>query len=360
MGIGRELLPGRNRPSFEASTMRADQWVPVLTVLVTGGAGYIGGHMVLGLRDAGRDVVVVDDLSTGFAWALPPSVPFYQGDCGDQELVAKIIRHHGIRAVVHFAGSIVVPESVTNPLGYYLNNTVHSRALLAAVVAEGVREFIFSSTAAVYGNPADTPVSEDAALKPISPYGTSKMMTEIMLRDASHAHDLRFVALRYFNVAGADPKQRWGQSSERATHLIKIASQVVTGARESMDVFGDDYPTKDGTCIRDYIHVSDLIEAHVLALGHLNAGGESLVLNCGYGQGYSVLEVVDAVRKVSGRDLPIRIAPRRPGDPPELVAAADRIRAALDWKPAWNNLQAIVEHAVAWEAKLKKIKEPVA
>jgi UDP-glucose 4-epimerase len=261
---------------------------------------------------------------------------------------------------VHFAGSIVVPESVTDPLGYYLNNTVHSRALLAAVVAEGVREFIFSSTAAVYGNPAETPVGEDAALQPISPYGTSKMMTEIMLRDISRAHDLRFVALRYFNVAGADPKQRWGQSSERATHLIKIASEVVTGARESMEIFGDHYPTKDGTCIRDYIHVSDLIQAHVLALGHLSAGGESLVLNCGYGQGYSVLDVVDAVRKVSGRDLPIRIAPRRPGDPPELVAAADRIRAALGWKPAWNNLETIVEHAIAWEAKLKKIKGAVA
>jgi UDP-glucose 4-epimerase len=310
--------------------------------------------------DAGRNVVVLDDLSTGFACALPPSVPFYKGNCGDEELVAQIIRDHGIRAVVHFAGSIVVPDSVVDPLGYYLNNTVHSRALLAAIVAGGVREFIFSSTAAVYGNPADTPVSEDAGLKPISPYGTSKMMTEIMLGDVSRAHDLRFVALRYFNVAGADPKQRWGQSSQRATHLIKIASQVVTGVRESMDIFGGDYPTKDGTCIRDYIHVSDLVEAHVLALGHLNAGGKSLVLNCGYGQGYSVLEVIEAVRKVSGRDLPVRIAPRRPGDPPELVAAADRIRAALGWKPAWNNLERIVEHALAWEAKLNKIKEPAA
>jgi UDP-glucose 4-epimerase len=316
--------------------------------------------MVLGLMDAGRNVVVLDDLSTGFACALPPSVPFYKGNCGDEELVAQIIRDHGIRAVVHFAGSIVVPDSVVDPLGYYLNNTVHSRALLAAIVAGGVREFIFSSTAAVYGNPADTPVSEDAGLKPISPYGTSKMMTEIMLGDVSRAHDLRFVALRYFNVAGADPKQRWGQSSQRATHLIKIASQVVTGVRESMDIFGGDYPTKDGTCIRDYIHVSDLVEAHVLALGHLNAGGKSLVLNCGYGQGYSVLEVIEAVRKVSGRDLPVRIAPRRPGDPPELVAAADRIRAALGWKPAWNNLERIVEHALAWEAKLNKIKEPAA
>jgi UDP-glucose 4-epimerase len=322
-----------------------------VTVLVTGGAGYIGSHMVLALLDAAQDVVVLDDLSTGFRRAVPGRVQLIEGDCGDEQLVADLIRRFHVRAIIHFAGSIIVPESVADPLKYYLNNTVRSRALIATAITQGVSKFIFSSTAAVYGDPPASPIGEDAPLRPISPYGSSKMMTEIMLRDAGDAHGLHYVALRYFNVAGADPQARTGQSTPQATHLIKIASQTALGARPRMELFGVDYPTRDGTCIRDYIHVSDLAQAHLLALAYLEAGGASLVLNCGYGRGYTVREVIEAVKKASGVDFQVKVVPRRPGDPAELVARADRIKATLGWKPRFDDLETIVAHALAWEAK---------
>ena len=286
-----------------------------MAVLVTGGAGYIGSHMVLALTDAGQDVVVLDNLTTGFAWAIVPQAKLVQGDIADEALVESIIKTHKVDAVVHFAGSIVVPDSVADPLGYYLNNTVKSRALMAAVVKAGVENFIFSSTAAVYGNPKTQPVFETELPAPISPYGTSKLMTEQMLRDSHFAYGLNYVALRYFNVAGADPKGRSGQSTPRATHLIKVACQTVLGQRPSMDVFGTDYDTPDGTCLRDYIHVSDLISAHMDALAHLNRGGDSGIFNCGYGKGYSVLEVIKAVEKAFGGPVNHKLVPRRAGDP---------------------------------------------
>jgi UDP-glucose 4-epimerase len=270
------------------------------------------------------------------------------------ELVGRVIRDHGVTAIMHFAGSIIVPESVVYPLDYYYNNTVNSRALTQAAVDNGIRHFIFSSTAGVYGEPSKTPILEDFPSKPISPYGTSKMMTEKMLQDASVAHDMNFVALRYFNVAGADPKGRAGQTSRKATHLIKIASQAASGVRSHLDVYGDDYPTPDGTCVRDYIHVSDLANAHVLALEYLEAGGESDVMNCGYGRGFSVYEVIDAVKRVSGVDFPVNLADRRPGDPAELIAGADRIRQKLGWQPKHDDLETIVRHALAWEETLKE------
>ena len=325
-----------------------------MTVLVTGGAGYIGSHMVLALRDAGRDVVVLDDLSTGFRDAVPGDVPLVEGSCGDAELLADLLSERRIGSIIHFAGSIVVPDSVKDPLGYYLNNTVNSRALSAAAVRAGVGNFIFSSTAAVYGEPPECPIAEESPLAPISPYGTSKLMTELMLRDAANAHDIRFAALRYFNVAGADPDGRSGQSSVRATHLIKIAAQTALGLRGHLEVYGDDYPTPDGTCLRDYVHVSDLAQAHLLALGHLERGGDSLTLNCGYGRGYSVREVVEAVKRISGVDFEVRNAPRRAGDPPALVARADRIRAELNWSPAYDDLDVIVTHALSWENLLQR------
>lgn len=299
-----------------------------MSVLVTGGAGYIGSHMVLELLDAGEDVVVLDNLSTGFRWAVPPAAKLVVGDAGDEALVRGLIAMHDVDAIIHFAGSIVVPDSVADPLGYYHNNTVTSRALMAAAVAGGVAHFIFSSTAAVYGAPRQSPVGEDAAPAPMSPYGSSKLMTEIMLADTARAHDFRYVALRYFNVAGADPQGRAGQSTPRATHLIKAACETALGRRAGMEVFGTDYPTPDGTCVRDYIHVTDLVRAHMAALRHLRAGAPSDVFNCGYSRGYSVLEVIDAVRRVAGVSFDVRIAPRRAGDPPSIVAASDKIRAA--------------------------------
>jgi len=324
-----------------------------MTTLITGGAGYIGSHMVHALRDAGETVVVLDNLSTGFAWAVPDGVPLIIGESGDQPLVAKIIAGHGVEAIIHFAASIVVPDSVRDPLGYYRNNTVNSRALIETAVRGGVRHFIFSSTAAVYGNPAAIPVREDTPTQPISPYGWSKLMTEIMLRDAGAAHDLRYVTLRYFNVAGADPQARTGQSTANATHLIKVAVEAALGLRPGLEVFGTDYPTADGTCIRDYIHVSDLAQAHRDALSYLRAKGTSLTLNCGYGHGYSVHEVIDAVQGVAGVGFKVENAPRRAGDPAQIVADSSRIRSLLGWRPQFDDLPTIVAHALAWERKLR-------
>lgn len=321
-------------------------------VLVTGGAGYIGSHMVLALLDAGEDVVVLDNLSTGFRWAVPDGARFVEGDIGDRDLVSRLFLSNSIDAIIHFAGSVVVPESVANPLGYYLNNTCKSRSLIASAVEIKVPHFIFSSTAAVYGMPKENPVAEGALLEPISPYGTSKLMTELMLRDTARAHNLRYVALRYFNVAGADPRGRSGQSTARATHLIKVACETALGERPYLEVFGTDYPTPDGTCIRDYIHVTDLVRAHLDALRYLRAGGKSEVLNCGYGSGFSVLDVIGSVKQASQSDFAVRMGPRRPGDPAAIVAKADRISEVLGWKPRLNDLDTIVGHALAWEKRL--------
>lgn len=324
-----------------------------MTVLVTGGAGYIGSHMVLALRDRGEKVVVIDNLSSGFPWALPPDVPLRGGDVGDPAFTRAVMAEFGVTEIAHFAAKIVVPESVAQPLMYYHANTVKSRALIEAAVQHGVKRFIFSSTAAVYGDVSGDPVSEDQATAPVSPYGRSKLMTEWMLRDASTAHDLKFIALRYFNVAGADPQGRSGQSFPNATHLIKVAVQAALGQRPHLDVFGTDYPTRDGSCLRDYIHVTDLATAHVDALHHLRQGGENLVLNCGYGRGFSVLEVIEVVKKVTGVDFPVRLGPRRPGDPATIIAKADRIRAQLGWTPGHDNLEEIVAAAFRWEQVLQ-------
>jgi UDP-glucose 4-epimerase len=323
-----------------------------MAVLVTGGAGYIGGHMVLALLDAGEKVVVLDDLSTGFRWAVPEAAEFILGDFGDPALIDSILARGDIDAIAHFAAKIVVPESVTNPLLYYENNTAKARVLLDSAVRNHVPHFIFSSTAAVYGEPAANPIFETAALAPINPYGRSKLMVEWMLEDVAKAHPLRFVALRYFNVAGADPKGRLGQSTPQATHLIKVAVQAALGHRDGLDVFGVDYPTRDGSCIRDYIQVTDLIEAHLLALRHLRKGGDSLICNCGYGQGFSVLEVIDVVKRISGVDFKVRIGARRAGDPAALVAGADRVKDALGWMPKFDDLATIVRQALDWERRL--------
>jgi UDP-glucose 4-epimerase len=323
-----------------------------MTVLVTGGAGYIGSHMVHELVDAGEPVVVLDNLSTGFRFLMPSAVPFVAGSTGDRPLVADAIAQHGITAIIHFAASTVVPESVADPLAYYTNNTMNTCALLDVAIKSGIRQFIFSSTAAVYGTTDGTPVRENAPTVPISPYGTSKLMSEIMLHDAGKTHGLRFVILRYFNVAGADPKLRTGQATPAATHLIKVACETAIGKRPKMEVFGTDYPTPDGTCIRDYIHVSDLVQAHSAALAYLRRGGTCATFNCGYGHGASVLEVVDAVRRVSGLNFKVDVSGRRPGDAATLVANVDRIRAALPWRPRFQNLDTIIAHALAWERQL--------
>jgi UDP-glucose 4-epimerase len=323
-----------------------------MSVLVTGGAGYIGSHMVLALLDAGEDVVVIDNLSTGFRRAVPANAEFVAGDAGDRDLLLRLFLTHRIDAVIHFAGSVVVPESIADPLRYYGNNTCVSRTLIAASLEAKVPHFIFSSTAAVYGMPEKNPVAEDTRLAPISPYGTSKLMTELMLRDTAAAHDLRYVALRYFNVAGADPQGRSGQSTARATHLVKVACETALGERPCLEVFGTDYPTPDGTCIRDYIHVSDLARAHLDALRYLRAGGMSQVLNCGYGTGFSVLEVIASVKRVSQTDFPVRMGARRAGDPAALVAQSKRIGEVFGWKPELNLLDTIVGHALAWEKQL--------
>ncbi len=323
-----------------------------MTILVTGGAGYIGSHMVLALTDMGEDVVVLDNLSTGYWWSVSPKAKLVEGDIGDEALLDRIMAEHRFDAVVHFAGSIVVPDSVRDPLGYYLNNTVKSRMLMACAVKAKIPRFIFSSTAAVYGNPLTQPVFEDAMPAPISPYGSSKLMTEWMLKDAHFAHGMQYIALRYFNVAGGDPQGRVGQSTPRATHLIKVACQTALGQRGELEVYGTDYDTPDGTCLRDYIHVSDLISAHVDALSHLRKGGDSGIFNCGYGKGYSVLEVIKAVERVNGAALPVKYGPRREGDPAAIVAGADRVRAVLGWQPKHENLDFIVETALNWERKL--------
>jgi UDP-glucose 4-epimerase len=323
-----------------------------MSVLVTGGAGYIGSHMVHALVESGESVAVLDNLSTGFKWAIPAGADLIVGETGDEALVSRLIAERGISAIIHFAASIVVPNSVANPLAYYRNNTANSRTLIECAVHGGVKQFIFSSTAAVYGNPARMPVSEDDAPAPLSPYGSSKLMTEIMLRDAAAAHGLDHVILRYFNVAGADPGLRTGQSTRGATHLIKVAVETALGKRTRMTVFGTDYPTPDGTCVRDYVHVTDLVRAHADALAYLRAGGTSATLNCGYGHGFSVLDVIDTVKRVSGVDFPVDRAGPRPGDPAQIVAQSDRARALLGWRPQFDDLPTIVAHALAWERKL--------
>jgi len=325
-----------------------------MTVLVTGGAGYIGSHMVWNLVDAGEDVVVIDRLSTGFEWAVPAEARLQVGDINDQPFVERVIAEFGVTEIIHFAGSIVVPESVSDPLGYYLNNTVASRALIESAVRCGVKHFIFSSTAAVYGSPRQMPVQETQAPAPESPYGTSKWMTELMLRDTAAAHPLTFAALRYFNVAGADPQGRTGQSTKGATHLIKVASETALGKRTHMDVYGTDYDTPDGTCVRDYIHVSDLADAHAQALRYLRGGGASLIANCGYGHGYSVLQVLDTVRRVVGKDFDVRFAGRRPGDATSIVADASIARERFGWTPRFDDLDRIVADALSWEESLSR------
>ena len=323
-----------------------------MTVLVTGGAGYIGSHMVHALVEAGESVVVIDNLSTGFSAFLPEGVALFIGDAGDENLVEGVIEQHDIESIIHFAGSVVVPDSMRDPLGYYRNNTFTTRNLLNAAVKRGIGRFVFSSTAAVYGNPDQVPVTEIAPTRPLSPYGFSKLMSEIMLHDVAAAHGMKYVVLRYFNVAGADPQGRVGLATAGATHLLKIAVEAATGQRAKIDVFGADYPTPDGSCIRDFIHVSDLAQAHRSALTYLRGGGDSVTLNCGYGRGYSVIETIEAVRRISGRNFAIQHAPRRAGDIMTMVADTSRMRAVLDWSPQYDNLDTIATHALAWEEKL--------
>lgn len=334
---------------------------PIMTnkcpVLVTGGAGYIGSHAVLALVDQGWPVAVIDNLTTGFRWAVPEGVPFYEGDIEDAALLARIFAEQGTQAVMHFAGSIIVPESVENPLKYYHNNTAKSRALIAAAVAGSLKHFIFSSTAATYGIPETSPVREDSPKAPINPYGMSKLMTETMLADVARAHPINYCALRYFNVAGADPRARTGQSTAGATHLIKVAVEAALGKRGYVEVFGTDYATADGTGVRDYIHVSDLAAAHVLALEALIAEpAESLTMNAGYGWGFSVLEVLDAVDRVTNLTIERRLCPRRAGDPDALISDNARIKATLPWVPQYADLDVIVAHALQWERKLGEIR----
>jgi len=325
-------------------------------VLVTGGAGYIGSHAVLALRDAGWDVAVIDDLSNGTRSVVPDDVPFYQGSVGERALVERIFSERGTRAIMHFAGSIVVPESVEKPLDYYRNNTLATHALLSAAVAQGVPHVVFSSTAAVYGAPERVPIAEGDPTRPINPYGASKLMTEWMLRDAAAAHPFNYAALRYFNVAGADPQRRSGQIGKGSTHLIKVAVEAATGKRDHVDVYGTDYSTPDGSCVRDYIHVSDLADAHVKALERLiERPGGNLTLNCGYGRGLSVLDVLDTLDQALGEPVPRTIKPRRAGDPPQLIAANEAIRDILGWTPRFDRIETIVGDALAWERHLQGI-----
>jgi UDP-glucose 4-epimerase len=325
-----------------------------MTVLITGGAGYIGSHTVLAFLDAGEPPVVVDNLSTGFDWLVPEGVPFYRQDIADREAMETLLRRHGIETIVHFAGSIILPESIEKPLKYYRNNTVNSLGLMEAAVACGVKHFVFSSTAAVYGLPDSVPVPESAPLRPQAPYGTSKLMTEQMLLDVAEAHDLTITALRYFNVAGADPHGRSGQATRDATNLIKVACEAATGRRPSVTVFGHDYDTPDGTAIRDYIHVTDLAVAHRLAVERMRSGGGNLIANCGYGRGFSVLEVIEAVKAASGSDFKVEMGARRPGDCPEVVADSRLARAELNWQPELDDIDRIVGDAYRWEETLSR------
>lgn len=324
-----------------------------IPVLVTGGAGYIGSHAVLALKDSGWSVAVIDDLSNGTREVVPEDVPFYQGSVADRALVERIFAEQGTQAIMHFAGSIVVPESVENPLLYYANNTVATHALVAAAVAGGVKHILFSSTAAVYGAPERVPIAEEDSKQPINPYGASKLMIEQMLADCAAAYGFNYGALRYFNVAGADPDGRTGQISKGATHLIKVAVEAAVGKRGHVDVYGTDYPTPDGTCVRDYIHVADLANAHVQALQWLvEHPGESLVLNCGYGRGLSVLEVLDALDRQLNAPIRREMKPRRAGDPPMLVASNARLVETLGWAPRFDDIETIVRHALQWERHL--------
>ena len=329
------------------------------SILVTGGAGYIGSHAVLALKDSGWNPVVIDNLVTGFRGAVPNDVPFVEGDIDNHELVSETLSKYNIIAAMHFAGSVVVPESVSNPLKYYNNNTAKTRSLLDSMIKNEIHHFIFSSTAATYGIPETTPVHEDMPKKPINPYGTSKLMTEYMLNDVAAAHDLNFCALRYFNVAGADPRGRSGQSTAGATHLIKVAVEAALAKRDSVSVFGTDYDTEDGTGVRDYIHVSDLAAAHVIALEKLiEKPTESHILNCGYGHGFSVTQVLDAVDRVTNNKLVRNLEPRRAGDPDALISDNSKIKKQFGWKPQYDDLNIIVKHALAWEQKL--IDNPIA
>ena len=325
-----------------------------LSVLVTGGAGYIGSHAVLALRDGGWPVAVIDDLSNGTREVVPPDVAFFAGSIADRGLVDRILAEQNIGAILHFAGSIVVPESVEKPLDYYANNTLASHGLIAAAVAARVPHIVFSSTAAVYGAPEQVPIDEDDPKQPINPYGASKLMTERMLADTAAAYPLNYAALRYFNVAGADPNLRAGQIGKGSTHLIKIAVEAAAGKRDHVDVFGTDYATPDGSCVRDYVHVSDLTDAHVAALERLIARPqENLVLNCGYGNGLSVLEVLDALDRVAGKPVRRVIGPRRAGDPPLLVASNRALVETLGWRPRFAGIDAIINHALRWERQLQ-------
>lgn len=320
-------------------------------VLVTGGAGYIGSHVVHALLDAGRSPVIVDNFVTGHAFAVPSGVNSYDVSVGDYDTISKILNDEGIGSVMHFAASTVVPESVSDPLKYYLNNTANTSTLWKACVEQGVKHAVFSSTAATYGNVGLKPVSEDHPTLPVSPYGWSKLMSEQVLRDITAAHGMTGVVLRYFNVAGADPKLRTGQSTPKATHLIKIASEVATGLRPKLTVYGDDFDTPDGSGVRDYIHVSDLADAHLAALNHLESGGETLTLNCGYGHGISVKEVVSAVNRVLNTEIAVEVGPARPGDPASVVADSSALKSRFGWTPKYDDIDQIVEHAIAWERK---------
>lgn len=325
-----------------------------MTILVTGGAGYIGGHMLLALKDLGEKFVVVDDMSNGVPWAIPADAPLHVSSVGDYQAMVRIMRQYQVDTVLHFAATLITPALYSQPLEYYRINSANARALLQASVDCGVKQFIYSATSAVYGNPTVNPVSEDAAIAPTTPYGKSKLVTELMLDDVSAVGDLRFVALRYFNVAGADPMARYGQSTSKTTLLVQIAVQSALGFRDGIEIFGTDYPTADGTCVRDYLHVTDLVDAHIGALDHLRSGGQNLTLNVGYGHGYSVRDIIDTVKRVTGRDFVVREGPRRLGDPVEVVAEARRIRDVLKWTPKYDDIELIVRHALNWELKMEE------
>lgn len=325
-----------------------------MTMLITGGAGYIGGHMALRLADRGEDFVVVDDMSNGVPWAVPEGIDLIVASTGDYQRMVNLMRERGVDTVLHFAATLITPDLYDKPLEYYRINAANGRALLQAAADAGVTKFLYSATSAVYGNPEINPVSEVAAIAPTTPYGKSKLVTEHMLADLSVVSNMRYVALRYFNVAGADPQARYGQSTTKTTLLVQIAVQAALGMREKLEIYGTDYPTKDGTCVRDYLHVSDLIDAHELALSHLHAGGENRTLNVGYGHGYSVREIIETVKRVTKRDFPVTEGPRRAGDPVEVVAEASRIQRELGWTPKLDDIETIVRHAWAWEQKMEE------